>query len=140
MVYGYARVSTANQNEARQLDALETLKIPRDQIFVDKMSGKDFNRPAYRALVNNLEEGDLLYVGSIDRLGRDYDEIQREWRALTKDKGVDIAVLEMSLLDTRKQNDFMGTFIADLTLQILSFVAHSLCTQNKNAQDFAKAA
>ena len=124
-IYGYVRVSTADQNEDRQLVALEELNIPKPQIFMDKLSGKDFNRPSYQALVKKLIAGDLLYIKSIDRLGRNYDEIQNQWRILTKEKGVDIAVLDMPLLDTRLNKDLMGTFIADLVLQILSFVAHS---------------
>ena len=123
--YGYVRVSSADQNEDRQMDAMVRLRVPAGRIFVDKQSGKDFERPAYRALVKRLRPGDLLYVKSIDRLGRNYDEIQRQWRVLTKERGADIAVLDMPLLDTRSGKDLMGTFIADLVLQILSFVAHS---------------
>lgn len=121
--YGYVRVSSVDQNEDRQLIALSEKKIPPGNIFTDKQSGKDFERPRYRQLVNNLEAGDLLYVMSIDRLGRNYEEIQTQWRMLTKEIGVDICVLDMPLLDTRQGKDLMGTFIADLVLQILSFVA-----------------
>ena len=124
-IYGYVRVSTADQNEGRQLDAIATLKIPDSQIFIDKLSGKDFNRPAYQALMKKIKAGDLLYIKSIDRLGRNYEDIQTQWRILTKDKGVDVVVLDMPLLDTRLNKDLMGTFIADLVLQILSFVAQS---------------
>jgi len=124
-VYGYIRVSSVDQNEDRQLDALDALAILRSQVYVDKQSGKDFDRPEYRKLVKRLRPGDLLYIISIDRLGRNYKEIQDQWRILTKEKGVDIAVLDMPLLDTRNGKDLMGTFIADLVLQILSFVAQS---------------
>ena len=125
MIYGYVRVSSIDQNEDRQLRALCDCGIPRRRIWMDKQSGKDFRRPAYQALLGRLREGDLLMVHSIDRLGRNYDEIQGQWRILTKERGVDIAVLDMPLLDTRLNKDLMGTFIADLVLQILSFVAQS---------------
>ncbi len=124
-VYGYIRVSTKEQNEARQLVALHEKDIPEKNIYMDKQSGKDFERPQYRKLVKKLKVGDLLYVLSIDRLGRNYVEIQDQWRILTKEKGIDIAVLDMPLLDTRQDKNLMGTFIADLVLQILSFVAQN---------------
>ncbi|MDR0861469.1 MAG: recombinase family protein [Oscillospiraceae bacterium] len=123
--YGYVRVSSADQNEDRQIIAMNELNIPPERIFTDKLSGNDFDRPAYKSLVKRLKPGDLLYILSIDRLGRNYDEIQNQWRLLTKDKGVDIAVIDMPLLDTRINKDLMGTFISDLVLQILSFVAHT---------------
>ena len=123
--YAYIRVSSADQNEDRQLDAMAAMEIPDAHIFTDKLSGKDFNRPAYQALVRKLKPGDLLYIQSIDRLGRNYEDIQNQWRILTKEKGVDVAVLDMPLLDTRQGKDLMGTFIADLVLQILSFVAQN---------------
>ncbi|MCL2019351.1 MAG: recombinase family protein [Oscillospiraceae bacterium] len=123
--YAYIRVSSADQCEDRQLIALSALKIPTKNIYTDKQSGKDFNRISYTTLVKKLKSGDLLYIKSIDRLGRNYEEIQNQWRILTKEKGVDIAVLDIPLLDTRLNKDLMGTFIADLVLQILSFVAHS---------------
>ena len=104
---------------------MEALMIPRNQIFIDKQSGKDFDRPAYKTLMKKLKDGDLLYIKSIDRLGRNYEEIQNQWRVITKTKGADIAVIDMALLDTRNGKDLVGTFIADLVLQILSFVAHS---------------
>jgi len=138
--YGYVRISSTDQNEDRQMLAMSELKIPVEQIYVDKMSGKDFQRPAYKSLVRRLRPGDLVYVKSIDRLGRNYEEIQNQWRILTKDRDVDIAVIDMPLLDTRNGKDLMGTFIADIVLQILSFVAQSLSPQNKNAQDCMKAA
>ena len=124
-VYGYARVSSADQNEERQLVALREKGVPESRIFIDKQSGKDFDRPQYKKLVRKLKTGDLLYLMSIDRLGRNYEEIQNQWRILTKEKGVDIAVLDMPFLDTRQGKDLMGTFIADLVLQILSFVAQN---------------
>ena len=122
-VYGYIRVSSVDQNESRQITAMQNLQIPMERIFIDKQSGKDFERPAYQRMIEQLTEGDLLYVLSIDRLGRNYEEIQNQWRMLTKDKGVDVSVIDMPLLDTRNGKDLMGTFIADLVLQILSFVA-----------------
>jgi len=123
--YGYVRVSTLEQNEDRQLQAMSNLRIPKKQIFMDKQSGKDFERPLYKKLLKKLNRGDLLYIQSIDRLGRNYEEIQNQWRILTKERGVDISVIDMPLLDTRNGNDLMGTFIADLVLQILSFVAQN---------------
>ena len=123
--YGYCRCSSADQNEARQLLAMSEVGIPESHIFTDKVSGKDFERPQYKALIDKLKSGDLLYILSIDRLGRNYDEIQHQWRILTKERGVDLAVIDMPLLDTRLNKDLMGTFIADIVLQILSFVAHS---------------
>ncbi|MDR1192554.1 MAG: recombinase family protein [Peptococcaceae bacterium] len=124
-IYGYVRVSSADQNEDRQMLAMGELKIPPARIFIDKMSGKNFDRPQYQALLRRLRPNDLIYIKSIDRLGRDYDEIQSQWRVLTKERGADIAVIDMPLLDTRLNKDLMGTFIADLVLQILSFVAQS---------------
>lgn len=124
-IYGYIRVSSQDQNEARQYIALAQYQIPKKQLFVDKQSGKDFDRPAYRRMVRKFRPGDLLYILSIDRLGRNYEEIQKEWRILTKEIGIDICVIDMPLLDTRQGKDLMGTFIADLVLQILSFVAQS---------------
>ena len=124
-IYGYVRVSSTDQNEERQLIALHAKGVPEENIFMDKQSGKDFNRPQYKRLMQKLKTGDLLYILSIDRLGRNYEEIQNQWRVLTKEKGVDICVIDMPLLDTRQGKDLMGTFIADLVLQILSFVAQS---------------
>lgn len=123
--YGYVRVSSTDQNEERQLLELKRLKVSKSYIFMDKQSGKDFERPNYQKMLNSMREGDLLYIQSIDRLGRNYEEIQEQWRLLTKDIGVDICVLDMPLLDTRNGKDLMGTFIADLVLQILSFVAEN---------------
>ena len=124
-IYGYIRVSSTDQNEDRQLIAMQNLEIPDGQIYMDKLSGKDFNRPQYKALTRKLKSGDLLYVLSIDRLGRNYEEIQNQWRIVTKEKGVDIVVIDMPLLDTRREKNLLGTFIADLVLQVLSFVAQS---------------
>jgi len=125
-IFGYARVSATGQNERRQLDALAAVGIPDTHLYVDKQSGKDFNRPAYRRLVRKLKSGDVLYLASLDRWGRSHAENQEQWRVLTKEKGVDIVVLDMlPLLDTRRHKDLMGTFIADLVLQILSFTAQS---------------
>ena len=123
--YGYIRVSTREQNEARQLDALYKAGVEEKRIYMDKQSGKDFERPQYRRLVRRLRRDDLLYVKSIDRLGRNYSEILEQWRMLTKEKGVDIAVLDMPLLDTRRGKDLMGTFLSDIVLQVLSFVAEN---------------
>ncbi|MBQ4187059.1 MAG: recombinase family protein [Firmicutes bacterium] len=124
-VYGYVRVSSADQNEDRQMIEMRRVGVPAENIFIDKQSGKDFERPSYKRMVRRLREGDLLYILSIDRLGRNYEEIQDQWRILTKEKRADIIVLDMPLLDTRQGKDLMGTFIADLVLQILSFVAQS---------------
>jgi len=123
--YGYCRVSSTDQNEDRQLIVMQELNIPHGQIFIDKQSGKDFERPMYKTLVKKLKAGDLLYVLSIDRLGRNYEEIQNQWRILTKEKGVDICVIDMETLDTRSEKTLVGTLIADLTLQLLSFVAQN---------------
>ncbi len=123
--YGYIRVSSADQNEDRQLLAMREAKVPEDRIFLDKQSGKDFNRTNYKRLVKKLKPGDLLCIKSIDRLGRNYEEIQDQWRYLTREKGVDIAVLDMPLLDTRRGKDLMGTFLSDIALQVLSFVAEN---------------
>ena len=123
--FGYIRVSSTDQNENRQLAALHACKIPKNNLYLDKLSGKSFNRPQYKRLLKRLRPGDTLYLLSIDRLGRNYEEVQEQWRLLTKEKGVDICVLDMPLLDTRRDKDLMGTFIADLVLQILSFVAQN---------------
>ncbi len=124
-IYGYVRVSSTDQNEDRQLLALQQAGVANQNIFIDKQSGKDFARPNYRQLQQKLKSGDLIYVLSIDRLGRNYNEILEQWRILTKEMEIDICVLDMPLLDTRNGKDLMGTFIADLVLQILSFMAQS---------------
>ena len=132
--YGYIRVSTREQNEDRQLIALREMSVPEKNIFMDKQSGKDFDRPAYKRLLRKLKKDDLLYIKSIDRLGRNYLEIQEQWRAITKDKGVDIVVLDMPLLDTRRGKDLGGTFLADIVLQVLSFVAENERTNIRQRQ------
>ena len=124
-IHGYARVSSTDQNEDRQLIALRQKNITERNIYIDKLSGKDFNRPSYKKLIRKLKKGDLLYILSIDRLGRNYEEIQNQWRVITKEIGVDVCVIDMPLLDTRQGKNLMGTFIADLVLQILSFVAQN---------------
>lgn len=124
-IYGYVRVSSVDQNEDRQLICMSENKVPEGNVYIDKQSGKDFERPQYKKLVKKLKAGDLLYILSIDRLGRNYEDIQKQWRILTKDIGIDICVIDMPLLDTRNGKDLMGTFIADLVLQILSFVAQN---------------
>ena len=124
-VYGYVRVSSIDQNEDRQLIVMDENSVPKGNVYIDKQSGKDFERPQYKKLVKKLKQGDLLYILSIDRLGRNYEDIQKQWRILIKDIGVDICVIDMPLLDTRNGKDLMGTFIADLVLQILSFVAQN---------------
>lgn len=133
--YGYIRVSSTDQNEDRQRVALSQKDILPRNIYTDKQSGKDFERPQYRELMKRLRPGDLLYILSIDRLGRNYKEIQEQWRILTKIKDVDICVIDMPLLDTRTAKDLMGTFIADLVLQILSFVAENERVNIKKRQE-----
>ena len=124
-LWGYIRVSTREQNEARQVVALREFGVLDDHIFMDKQSGKDFNRPEYRALLEQLSPGDVLVVKSIDRLGRNYEEILTQWRIITKDKAAAIVVLDMPLLDTRNNRDLTGTLIADIVLQLLSYVAET---------------
>ena len=124
-IYGYLRVSTKEQNEDRQMLALHKVQVPEQNIYMDKQSGKDFNRPMYRQLVGRLQQDDLLYIKSIDRLGRNYEEILEHWLFLTKDKKIDIVVLDMPLLDTRRGKDLLGTFLSDIVLQVLSFVAEN---------------
>ena len=125
MIYGYVRVSTKDQNEDRQLLALHELGISPKNIYIDKQSGKDFERPAYKNLIRRLKQEDALYIKSIDRLGRNYDEILEQWRMLTKEIKIDIVVLDMPLLDTRRGKDLIGTFLSDVVLQLLSFVAEN---------------
>ena len=121
--YGYVRVSSRDQNEARQLCAMEAFGVPPGNVYTDKQSGKDFNRPQYQRLMRKLRHGDVLVVKSIDRLGRNYNDILEQWRLITKDKGVAVVVLDMPLLDTRQGRDLTGTLIADIVLQLLSYVA-----------------
>ena len=130
----YIRVSTKEQNEDRQLLALKELAIQEKNLFIDKQSGKDFERPQYRKMVRKLKKDDLLYIKSIDRLGRNYSEILEQWRILTKEKGIDIVVLDMPLLDTRRGKDLMGTFLSDIVLQVLSFVAENERTTIRQRQ------
>ena len=133
-VYGYIRVSSKDQKEDRQQIALKEVGVELPNIYVDKQSGKDFNRPQYKKMLRKLKKDDLLYIKSIDRLGRNYEEILQQWRILTKDKGVDIVVLDMPLLDTRRGKDLMGTFLSDIVLQVLSFVAENERTNIKQRQ------
>ena len=133
MTYGYIRVSSRDQNEDRQLAALKAWVTP-ENIYMDKQSGKDFNRPQYKKLVRRLKKDDLLYVKSIDRLGRNYEEIQNQWRILTKEKGIDTVVLDMPIRDTRRGKDLMGTFLSDIVLQVLSFVAENERTNIRQRQ------
>ena len=132
--YGYVRVSTKDQNENRQLEAMKQLEILKKNIYVEKISGKDFDRPIYQKLVKKLRPDDLLYIKSIDRLGRNYEEILEQWRILTKEKKVDIVVLDMPLLDTRRGKDLIGTFLSDIVLQVLSFVAENERSNIKQRQ------
>ena len=127
-------MSTRDQNEDRQLIAMRELSIPEKNVFLDKQSGKDFERPQYKKLVRRLKPNDLLYIKSIDRLGRNYGEILEQWRILTKEKGIDIVVLDMPLLDTRRGKDLMGTFLSDIVLQVLSFVAENERTNIRQRQ------
>ncbi|MCI8399374.1 MAG: recombinase family protein [Oscillibacter sp.] len=133
-IFGYIRVSARDQNEERQMIAMRELAVPEAHIFMDKQSGKDFQRPQYRRMVKKMKAEDLLYVKSIDRLGRNYEEILEQWRILTKDKGIDIAVLDMPLLDTRRGKDLMGTFLSDIVLQVLSFAAENERTNIRQRQ------
>lgn len=133
-IYGYIRVSSRDQNEDRQMIALRDLQVPEKNIFMDKQSGKDFERPQYKKMLRRFKKDDLLYIKSIDRLGRNYAEILEQWRILTKDKGIDIVVLDMPLLDTRRGKDLMGTFLSDIVLQVLSFVAENERTNIRQRQ------
>lgn len=126
VMYGYVRVSSRDQREDRQVLALREFQVPDQNIFMDKLSGKDFNRPQYRRMVKKIKKGDVLVIKSVDRLGRNYEEILEQWQLLTKEKHVDVVVLDMPLLDTRKsEKNLMGVFMADLVLQILSYVAQA---------------
>ncbi|MCI9315417.1 MAG: recombinase family protein [Lachnospiraceae bacterium] len=133
-IYGYVRVSSKDQNEDRQRIALHEMGVPETNIYIDKQSGKDFERPAYKRMVRKLKSNDLLYIKSIDRLGRNYEEIQNQWRILTKEKSVDIYVIDMPLLDTRRGKDLVGTFLSDIVLQVLSFVAENERTNIRQRQ------
>ncbi len=131
-IYAYIRVSTREQKEDRQMLAMQEIGIPKQRIYMDKQSGKDFNRPMYQKLLRRLRSGDLLYIKSIDRLGRNYEEILEQWRYLTKEKRVDICILDMPILDTRRHSDLLGVFIGDVLLQVLSFVAKN---ERKNIRE-----
>ena len=133
-IYGYVRVSSKDQNEDRQMITLHEVGVPEKNIYLDKQSGKDFDRPMYKRLLRRLKPDDVLYIKSIDRLGRNYEEIQNQWRLLTKEKKVDIVVMDMPLLDTRRGKDLMGTFLSDIVLQVLSFVAENEHTNIKQRQ------
>ena len=141
-IYGYARVSTVDQCADRQITALQASGVEREFIFVDRRSGKDFARPAWKRLRRRLRKGDLIVVQSIDRLGRDYGEVQEEWRWITKTIGADVQVLDMPMLDTRRHKDLLGTFIADLVLQVLAYCAQfereAILTRQRQGIDEAK--
>lgn len=124
-IYGYIRVSSRDQNEDRQLIAMHEAGVPLGNIFMDKLSGKSFNRPQYNSMMNSMKKNDVLFIKSIDRLGRNYSEILEQWRIITKEKSVDIVVIDMPLLDTRRGKDLIGTFLSDVVLQVLSFVAEN---------------
>lgn len=140
-IYAYIRVSSKEQNKDRQMIAMKKLCIQRKNIFMDKQSGKNFERPQYQKMLHKLKKDDLLYIKSIDRLGRNYEEILEQWRILTKQKGIDIVVLDMPLLDTRRGKDLMGTFLSDIVLQILSFVAENerITIRQRQAEGIAAA-
>lgn len=133
-IYGYVRVSSQEQNEDRQLIAMAESGVTRGNIFIDKQSGKDFERPNYKKLIKRLRLGDTLIIKSIDRLGRNYEEIQNQWRIITKEKKVDIVVIDMPLLDTRRDKNLLGTFISDLVLQLLSFISENERTTIRQRQ------
>lgn len=124
-IYGYVRVSSHDQNEERQLIALDEMQVPRENIYIDKQSGKDFNRPQYKRMLKKIKPDDLVYVKSIDRLGRNYSDILEQWKVITKDKKVDLYVIDMPILDTRREKNLLGTFISDLVLTLLSYVAEN---------------
>ena len=124
-IYAYIRVSSRDQNEDRQLIAMREVQVPEENIFIDKQSGKDFNRPQYKRMIRRIKPDDLIYIKSIDRLGRNYSEIQEQWKLITKDKRADLYVLDMPILDTRREKSLLGTFISDLVLALLSYVAEN---------------
>lgn len=133
-IYGYARVSSKEQNEDRQIIALHEMGVNDSEIYIDKQSGKDFNRPKYKGLIRKLKKDDLIYIKSIDRLGRNYEDIIEQWKIITKDKQADIVVLDMPILDTRRGKDLMGTFLADIVLAVLSYVAENERTNIRQRQ------
>ena len=124
-IYGYARVSTREQNEDRQIIALKEMGVPEKNIFLDKLSGKNFDRPQYKKLLKKLDDNSVLYIKSIDRLGRSYRDLSNQWQLITKDKGADVVVIDMPVLDTRREKNLLGTLISDLVLALLSYVAES---------------
>ena len=142
-IYGYVRVSSNDQNEGRQMIAMQEVPVPSRNIYIDKQSGKDFDRPMYRKMVKKLKAEDVVYIKSIDRLGRNYNEVVEQWQYLTRVKKVDIVVIEMPLLDTRRGKDLMGTFLSDVVLQVLSFVAENerqnIRSRQREGIDAAKA-
>lgn len=133
-IYGYVRVSSREQNEDRQVIALKELQVPEENIYIDKQSGKDFNRPQYKRLMRKVKPDDLIYIKSIDRLGRNYGEILEQWKAITKDRHVDLYVIDMPILDTRREKNLLGTFISDLVLTLLSYVAENERTNIRQRQ------
>ena len=133
-IFGYARVSSRDQNEERQVVALLEMGVPEQNIYVDKQSGKDFNRPQYKKLLRRVKPDDLIYIKSIDRLGRNYSEILDQWKVITKDKRVDLYVMDMPILDTRREKNLLGTFISDLVLALLSYVAENERTNIRQRQ------
>ena len=133
-IYGYVRVSSKDQNEDRQVITMRDMQVPEENIFIDKQSGKDFNRPQYKRLLRKVKENDLIYIKSIDRLGRNYGEILEQWKIITKDKGVDLYVIDMPILDTRREKNLLGTFISDLVLTLLSYVAENERTTIRQRQ------
>ena len=133
-IFGYVRVSSKDQNEDRQVITMRDMQIPEENIFIDKQSGKDFNRPQYKRLLRKVKENDLIYIKSIDRLGRNYGEILEQWKIITKDKGVDLYVIDMPILDTRREKNLLGTFISDLVLTLLSYVAENERTTIRQRQ------
>ncbi len=133
-VYGYVRVSSREQNEDRQIIAMKEMQVPEENIFMDKQSGKDFNRPQYKRLLRKVKNGDLIYIKSIDRLGRNYAEILEQWKIITKYKGADLYVIDMPILDTRREKNLLGTFISDLVLTLLSYVAENERTTIRQRQ------
>lgn len=140
-VYGYVRVSSRDQNEDRQLIAMREVQVPEGNIYMDKQSGKDFNRPQYKRLMRRIKQNDLIYIKSIDRLGRNYTEIQEQWKLITKDRKADLYVIDMPLLDTRREKSLLGTFISDLVLTLLSYVAENerLNIRQRQAEGIAAA-
>lgn len=133
-VYGYVRVSSKDQNEDRQVITMREMQVPEENIYIDKQSGKDFNRPQYKRLLRKVKADDLIYIKSIDRLGRNYAEILDQWKVITKDKHVDLYVMDMPILDTRREKNLLGTFISDLVLALLSYVAENERTNIRQRQ------